>query len=170
MFVGFAFITPSVSYAQVSPGVEEQRIELINQLIAVLTEKLEGLIAQLNAQQVQINELKTPVLGSAIIMPTFEIDVTTEFGSGSWENYEGGDDFLDGRVRFTLDKSVESARITYYPTSNPSESVTSGALYQNGAIEAGYFQPETEYHWSIEAVNDSGQKAHVEDTFTTGKY
>lgn len=115
----------------------------------------------------------------------FSISVNIEQGEGSWaehnkqcntesglheEGYDCDNTFLDGMVKFTVSGGAQSAVITYYPTDNPSDSVTTGGLYHNGVIVAGTFQPNTEYHWSIVAKNADGESSTQEDVFTTGDY
>lgn len=180
MFVGLAFITPSISYAQVSPTIEEQRVALIEQLIELLQQKVAVLIAQLQAQQAEINTLKQPVFGSTMTETPapFTISASLEFGKGSWEErdqhcnggrddgtFDCANDFLDGMIKFTVDKPYKSAVLTYKQADGTGRVVTNSNLEK-----AGYFQPNTKYLWSIDVVNEAGEKAHTEGEFTTGKY
>lgn len=193
MFVGLAFITPSISYAQTAPSIEEQRVALIEQLIELLQQKVAVLIAQLEAQQAEITTLKTnqPVFGGTTPMtdtPTpFTITATVEFGKGSWEErdercnggrddgtFDCANDFLDGKVKFTVDKPYKSAMLTYGTSKENSTTLPLDIDIRTGQKgltgQHGYFQPNTTYFWSIDAVNEAGEKAHTEGSFKTGKY
>lgn len=186
LFLCGAFLSPVYVQAQT---LEEQRVALIEQLIALLEEKVAMLIAQMEAQQKEITTLKQPVLGS-VNMPEapapFTINVSTEFGKGSWDefdkkcrgsvpevidtSYDCANDFLDGKIAFKFSEDVASIKLTYYPTSNPKEIVNTGGLIPDGEFRAGWFKPNTEYHWSITGKNKVGEEAHAEGKFTTGKY
>lgn len=184
MWVGL--FTPSVSFAAT---VEEQRIVLIEQLISVLQQKVAVLIAQLEAQQKQITTINQPVFGSIDNMPTqtvpapFAVTISTEFGKGSWAEYQkrcGGtgaetgegceNRFLDGMVRFAVNGAYKHATIKYHPTGKTPTQAENAWMDLAPDGEHGYFQPNTEYTYTIEATNEAGQVAHVEGTFKTGKY
>ena len=168
LFLCGAFFTPSISQAAT---IDEQRVALIEQLITILQAKVAELVAQLEAQQTQITSINQPVFGSSN-MPTqntYSISVTPEFGAGSWNTREGDDRFREGMVRFPITGEYKKATIVYYETNKPRKiSDAKMDLAPDGVH--GYFQPDTEYTYEIDATNDVGQVAHVEGTFKTGKY
>ncbi len=159
-FVAGAFITPNVIHAQTA---DEQRLALIEQLIALLEEKVASLVAQLEALQDEdgITSNSNQVFGSVDSMQEYAIQVAVEQQN-------------TGTVKFTIQGDYKTATLTYYPTNDPSNKIENGNIFADVAGDrkglAGYFHPETEYYWSVNSKNESGQSAHAEGTFTTGKY
>lgn len=192
VFLWTTLLIPAHTFAMTQAEIDTQRVALIEQLVAVLQEKLAELVAQLEAQQGEIIALKAsqPVFGSttpAPVVAPYDFTVTSiEHGSGSWEEYSQKchgaikdvidpsyncqNGFLDGTVRFTVSGEHKSLQLTYYPTNDPKTVVTTGAIFQKGVAQAGFFFPETEYHWSITAKNKTGQTATKEGKFKTGSY
>lgn len=171
LFMSVVLFSPSVSNAATVEELNTQRIALIEQLISVLQQKVAALIAQLEAQQKQITTIQEPVFGSTKPMPApFTISVATEFGKGSWANQRGDETgeerFLDGMVRFVITGTYKKATIEYHEKGKAKDGLMD--LSFDGIH--GYFQPNTEYVYTIEATNDAGQIAHVEGSFKTGKY
>jgi hypothetical protein len=102
MVVGLLLI-PSVSFAATP---EEQYQSLVNQLIALLTEQVHQLQAQLALLQEQ-NVVKTPVLG-ATISPTPQTIMEKTLVKGS-AHKENGTVFVNGSITgFTGNPEVTS--------------------------------------------------------------
>ncbi len=167
LFVVSSVFAPIPAFAATQEELNTQRIELINQLIVILQAKVAELTALLDAQQAQITTINQPVFGSVTMPTQSAITVSTEFGKGSWDSRENDQDrFRDGMVKFIVNSSYKRATIEYHEKGKEKGDLMD--LSKDGIH--GYFQPNTEYVYTIETTNDAGQVSHVEGTFKTGKY
>ena len=172
LFIGIVVLTPSYSFAMTDQEVIEQRDALISQLISLLQQQIAILIAQLDAQKSTGSQITGNINPPTVMPAPYTITVTPQFGSGSWTEYHAkcratgdcADSFLDGVVRFDISGGYKSAMLTY---KSADSSETMGLT---STREHGYFKPNTEYTWSIDATNDAGQVAHDEGSFVTGSY
>lgn len=180
LFIGMMFLFPSSSLAATQEESKLQKIELIKQLIQILTVQMQSLI---ELEKVDSNEqtiINKSSFGSTMQeeQTQFAITVSLEFGKGSWEEfdancrgdrtpgYDCSNEFLDGVVKFVINEPYKDATIIYYPTDTP-ENKTETAL--NGAMR-GYFEGNTEYTWKIIARNKANESAETTGTFKTGDY
>lgn len=171
LFVLVSIVAPFNASAATVEELNTQRITLIEQLIEVLQAKVLELTAILEAQSKPVITSE-PVFGSVTptIVSTPALTVSTSFGSGSWDSRENDDRFRDGMVKFVVNGDYKKATIKYHPTGKtPTEAENAWMdLFPDGIH--GYFQPNTQYSYTIEATNEAGQVAHVEGSFKTGKY
>jgi len=172
LFVLVSIVAPFNASAATVEELNTQRITLIEQLIEVLQAKVLELTALLEAQNKPVITTSEPVFGSVTptIVSTPALTVSTEFGSGSWDSRENDDRFRDGMVKFTINGDYKKATIKYHPTGKTPTEAENGEMDLSPDGIHGYFQPSTDYTYTIEATNDAGQVAHVEGSFKTGKY
>jgi hypothetical protein len=145
LFLGL-LVLPFSAFAETQEELL-QHISLLQQVVVLLEQELAILTNMTQDTQEQ-------VVGN--IEPAYAINVSVVWS-------------MPQTAQFTIDQPYTKARLSYWKDANPEKVYTTWGIFNGGPAEEG-FDPNTAYHWEIEAVSGTGEHATTGGAFTTGDY